>query len=101
MEYPGLGAELQLQLSVTATATAMPDLSCLCHLRQSSWQRQIPNPLSEAKDGIRNLMDISRVLNPLNHNGNKCFYLVLYFAFFLGLHPRHMEVPRLGVELEL
>ena len=21
--------------------------------------------------------------------------------FFLGLHPRHMEVPRLGVELEL
>ena len=23
------------------------------------------------------------------------------FFFFLGLHPRHMEVPRLGVELEL
>ena len=23
------------------------------------------------------------------------------FLFFLGLHPRHMEVPRLGVGLEL
>ena len=23
------------------------------------------------------------------------------FFFFLGLHPRHMEVSRLGVELEL
>ena len=23
------------------------------------------------------------------------------FCIFLGLHPRHMEVPRLGVELEL
>ena len=27
------------------------------------------------------------------------FYLI-YFAF-LGSHPRYMEVPRLGVELEL
>ena len=28
----------------------------------------------------------------------KKFYL---FIFFLGPHPRHMEVPRLGVESEL
>ena len=25
----------------------------------------------------------------------------LFYSFFLGLYPRHMEVPRLGVELEL
>ena len=25
----------------------------------------------------------------------------LYFFGFLGLHPRYMEVPRLGVKLEL
>ena len=25
----------------------------------------------------------------------------LFFFFFLELHLRHMEVPRLGVELEL
>ena len=29
-------------------------------------------------------------------------YLFIYLVFLsLGLHPRHMEVPRLGVELEL
>ena len=29
-------------------------------------------------------------------------FLVLGFFFcFLGPHPRHMEIPRLGVELEL
>ena len=26
---------------------------------------------------------------------------VFAFVFFLGLHPQHMEVPRLGVTLEL
>ena len=39
----------------------------------------------------------------LNFNGNASRLLVLLFFFglFLGLHPRHMEVPRLGVESEL
>lgn len=32
------------------TATAMPDLSHVCNLHYSSWQCQILNPLSEAKD---------------------------------------------------
>ena len=30
------------------------------------------------------------------------FYFTIFcFFFFLGPHPRHMEVPRLGVQLEL
>jgi len=30
------------------------------------------------------------------------FFFFFFFVFvFLGLHPWHMEVPRLGVELEL
>ena len=30
------------------------------------------------------------------------FYFILFLSFFpLGLPPQHMEVPRLGVELEL
>ena len=29
------------------------------------------------------------------------FSLFLLFIYLLGLHPRLMEVPRLGVELEL
>ena len=27
--------------------------------------------------------------------------ILFFFFFFLGLHPWHMEAPRLGVELEL
>ena len=29
------------------------------------------------------------------------FFFFFFFLVFLGLHLRHMEVPRLGVELEL
>ena len=29
------------------------------------------------------------------------FFLFSFFFFFLGPHPRHMEVPRLGVLLEM
>ena len=35
---------------------------------------------------------------------NKMFFFGFFFFlpfFFLGLHLQHMEVPRLGVELEL
>jgi len=29
------------------------------------------------------------------------FYFILFYFVFLGLHPRHMEVLRLAVELKL
>ena len=29
------------------------------------------------------------------------FYLFIFLFAFLGPHPRHVEVPRLGVKLEL
>ena len=29
------------------------------------------------------------------------FVVVVWFFVFLGPHPRHMEVPRLDVELEM
>ena len=29
------------------------------------------------------------------------FFFFLVFLFFLGLHPQHMEVPKLGIESEL
>ena len=47
-----------------ATATATPDLSCICKLRHNSRQRQILNPLSEARDWTRALMDTSQVAEP-------------------------------------
>ena len=57
MEVPRLGVILELQLLAYAAAT--PDPSCVCD--HSSWQRQIRNPLSEARDQTLILMDISWV----------------------------------------
>ena len=60
-EVPRLGAKLELQLGAYTTATATQDQSCVCDLHHSSWQHRILNPLSEARDGTRILMDPSRV----------------------------------------
>ena len=45
-----LGVESELQLPAYTTATATPDTSHVCNLHHSSWQHQILNPLTEAKD---------------------------------------------------
>ena len=39
----------------------------------------------------------------LEHQGLSPFFFFFFFFFwsFLGLHLRHMEIPRRGVELEL
>ena len=44
-----------------ATATAMQDPSHVCDLHHSSQQRQIMNPLSEARDQTNNLMVPSQI----------------------------------------
>ena len=56
MEVPRLGVKVELQPPAYTTATATPDLSCVCDLHHSSQQRQILNPLSEAREGTRILM---------------------------------------------
>ena len=48
MEVLRLGVELELQL--LAYTTAKGGLSHICDLYQSSWQYQIFNPLSKARD---------------------------------------------------
>ena len=55
MEVPRLGVELELLLPAYARATT-PDPSCVFDLHHSSWQRQIVNPLSEARDRTCNLI---------------------------------------------
>ena len=55
MEVPRLGVQLELWPLSYTTATAMPDLSHICDLHHSSWQRQSLN-LIEARDRTRNLM---------------------------------------------
>ena len=61
MDVPRLAVELELLLLAYTTATATRDLSCICSLHHSSLQRQILNPLSEARDGTCLLMDASQV----------------------------------------
>ena len=50
MEVPKLGVKLELQVPAYATATAMQDQSQVCNLYHSSWQHQILQPLSKARD---------------------------------------------------
>ena len=75
----GINSELQL----LAYVTAIP--SCICDLSRSSWSCWILNPGREARDGTCVLMDTSRALNLLSHNGNIltriCFILELFKEF--------------------
>ena len=59
MEVPRLGVKSELQLPATATATWDP--GCVFNLHYSSWQRQLLNSLSEARDQNHILLDTSQV----------------------------------------
>ena len=61
MEGPRLGVQSEPWPLAYTTATAMWDLSHVCDLHHSSWQLWILNPLSEARDQTRVLMDASQV----------------------------------------
>ena len=61
MEVRRLGVESELQLLAYPTATATQDPSHVCDLHHSSWQCQILNPLSEARDHTHTLMDTSPI----------------------------------------
>ena len=57
MEAPGPGAESELQLLVYTTAMATPDPSCIDNPHCRWRQRQIHNPLSEARGPTRILTE--------------------------------------------
>ena len=61
MEVPRLGVKSELQLPAYTTAIETWDLSCVCRLQHSSWQRQTLNPLSKARDRTCILMDTSQI----------------------------------------
>jgi len=78
MEVRRLRAESELQLLIYTTATATPDPSHVCNLHHSSWQCQILNPLSKARDQIWVFTDTSRVSYHWATTGNRTLYLVYY-----------------------
>ena len=82
MEVPRLGIDLELQTQADTTATEMPEPSLVSNLHYRLWQRWILNLMSQAGNQTCILMDTSRVLNPLSHNGNSNF---LQFYFFIAL----------------
>ena len=57
-EVPRLGVRSELQPPAYITATAMQDPSHIFDVHHSSWQRWIPNPRSEARDGTHILTNI-------------------------------------------
>ena len=61
MDILRLGFELELELLAYTTAIATQDVSHVCDLHHSSWQRQILTPLIEARDGILVLMNTSQI----------------------------------------
>ena len=61
MEVPRIWAKLELQLPAYTTATTTLDPSHVCNLHHSSWQCQIFNPLSEARDWTYILMNASQI----------------------------------------
>ena len=61
MDVPKLGVESELQLPAYTTATAPWDPSHIFDLHHGSWQRWIPDPLSEAKDQTLILVDTSQI----------------------------------------
>ena len=87
---PGLGVKSELQPPAYTTATATPDLNRFYDLHHSSQQRQILNPLSEARDQIHVLMDISWVYYRWATSGTPKLYLLICLSF--SATP-FMEVP--------
>ena len=61
MEVPSLGVQSEPQLLAYTTAIAIQDLSLICDLHHSSWQRWILNPLSKARDQTCVLMDANQI----------------------------------------
>ena len=80
MEVPRLGIELEQQLQAYATATPDP----------SSRRCRILNPLREARNRTRILMDASQVRYLLSHDGNSMSFWIFNNA------PRYPDTADLG-----
>ena len=65
-----------MEFSRSGTATATQDLSYICDLHCSLWQRWVLNPLSETRVKLASSQRQHQVLNLLSHDGNS--WMVLF-----------------------
>ena len=62
----------------------MPDQSCICNLHNGSWQHQILNPLSKARDQTCVLMDTSQIhFHWAMMRTPQKFHFIYLFLFFI------------------
>ena len=86
MEVPRLGVKSELQLPAYTTATAIPDPSRIFDLHHSSQEHGILNPLSEARDQTRILMNTSRVHYHRATVGTPGWLIVISSLYLQNLH---------------
>ena len=94
MKGPRLGSNQSWGCPAYTTASATQDLSCLCGLHHSSWQRRIFNPLSEARDQTHILMYTSWILNPLSHKGNS---LLHFYTLTMNYYKKNKKTIPLTI----
>ena len=81
MKLPSLGVKSELQLLVYTIAAAMQDPSHILDLHHSSWQCQIPDILSEARDWTCIFLDTSQIPFCCATGGTSKSYTVHYFPW--------------------
>ena len=97
MEVPRWEVGLELQLPAYATATATQDPSHICDLHHSSWQHQIPDPLSEARDQTCILMDTSQICFCCATTGTPSSVIVIIVSHGFGVPWAQQHISQSGV----
>ena len=86
MEVPRQGVKWDLQLLAYAMATATRNPSPICDLYHSSWQHWIPDPLTEARDRTRILMDTSQICFCCTPMGTSDFLVFELYSMNMVYH---------------
>ena len=89
MEIPRLRVKLELQLQAYQEPQQHEDPSHVCNLHHSSWQCQIPDPLSKARDQSHILMNTSQIHFCCATTGTPGLYFLISFINLLNFYS-HM-----------